>query len=70
MTADCTANHPVGMAYKLGKWLTIAGRPESPGNWMTADLYQACLIFHHQLVDRRGCQSCSGHGPLDEQGGS
>ena len=25
----------------------IAGRPESPGDWMTADLYEACLIFHH-----------------------
>ena len=31
----------------------FTGRPESPGDWTTADLYQACLIFHRRLVAQR-----------------
>ena len=53
MTANSIADHPVGMAYLLGDWATIAGQLESLGDWMTSDLYQACLIFHHQLNARR-----------------
>ena len=36
-------------------WATgrpIAGLPPSPGDWVTSDLYQSCLIFHRQLVAR------------------
>ena len=34
---DSIADHPVGMAYLLGNWPTIAGRLESPGDWLTVD---------------------------------
>ena len=43
---DYSAGDPVGMAYLLGNWATESGRPLSPDNGETADLYQACLIFH------------------------
>ena len=43
----------MGMAYLLGNWPTIARRPESRGDGETADLYQACLIFHFRLIARR-----------------
>ena len=49
-------------------WVTgqlITGRPPSQGNGKTADLYQACLIFHCKLVARRsGTEGPSGYGPL------
>ena len=45
---DCAPDHPVGMPYLLDNWATdrwaIAGQRE------TADLYQACLIFHSRLI--------------------
>ena len=31
-SADYSAVDPVGMAYQLGNWPTITGRPESPGD--------------------------------------
>ena len=33
--------------------MTIAGRLQLPGDWMTADLYQAYLIIHPRLIARR-----------------
>ena len=44
--ADSIANHLAVWSIYLGTGRPIAGRPESLGEWMTADLYQACLIFH------------------------
>ena len=39
----------VGLIYLLGDWVTIGEQLESPGDWVTADLYQAYLIFHCQF---------------------
>ena len=47
--ADSNADHPVGMAYLLGNWATIGGRLEASGDWVTADLYQACLVFQRRF---------------------
>ena len=57
--ADCIADDLIGMAYQLGNWPTIARRLVSPGDWVTADLYQACLIFHPSRTERS-----SGYGPF------
>ena len=75
-TADCTTDCLVGMAYLLGNWATGRRATAVAGRWETADLYQACLIFHRRLVarrrsspgnqsatSRRWCQSSSGYGP-------
>ena len=65
-----TANHPVGMAYLLGNWATDRRMTAVAGRLGTADLYQACLIFHRRLdcrcqaTSRRGCESLSGYGSL------
>ena len=48
-TAVCTGysspDHPVGMACLLGNWVTDCRATD----WITADLYQACLIFHSAI---------------------
>ena len=37
-SADSSIKDPVGMAFRLGNWPTIARPLESPGDWMVADL--------------------------------
>ena len=44
--------NPVGMAYLLGDWATDRPATTVAGRLGTADLYQACLIFHRRLVAR------------------
>ena len=57
-------------------WATgqlIAGQPPSPGDWVAANLNQACLIFHWQLVALRrpspdvrpATEQPSGYGPIN-----
>ena len=51
--ADCSANRLVGMVYLVGNWATDRRATAGTGRLGTADLYQACLIFHRRLVARR-----------------
>ena len=34
----------------------LANDRPATGDWMTADLYQVCLIFYHQLITGWGCR--------------
>ena len=50
LSADSSADLPVGMAYLLGNWATNRRATTVVGRLGTADLYQACLIFHRVSV--------------------
>ena len=63
-TGDYSADLPVGMTHLLGDWATDRRATAVAGRLGTADLYQACLIFHCPATSRRDCLSPSGYGPL------
>ena len=44
-TDNSTADHTVCMAYLTANWAT--DHQAIAVDWVTADLYQVCFIFHH-----------------------
>ena len=52
-TADYSADLPVGMTYLLGDRAPDRREMAVAGRLCTADLYQACWIFHCRLIAKR-----------------